>query len=254
MKTVVVTGATGGIGSAIARHLANNSCDLILSSRNEQRLALLKQTLAEKSLAKVHCQVLDYAHDNTMKLYNNYLDTIDTAIDGLVIITPRPAIKASLFPHSEEWQQLFNAAFIGPLTVIESTVPYIKNGGKIVIVSGISSCQYMPGKTAFSVLRTMWLAQAKGLAYELGPTGISVNTVSPGGVMTAASIEKMQQKAQQNQHSFEQQYANSVANVPLRKYASPEEIASIVAFFLSEQSNHITGTNLVCDGGFNRCY
>ncbi len=112
----------------------------------------------------------------------------------------------------------------------------------------------MPDHSSFGVLRSMWLAQAKALSHELGPQHIYVNSVSPGGVLTERAVSKMQEKAKINNRTFQEQYIQSVDNVPLRKYAQPEEIASVVEFFLSDKSNHVTGTNLLCDGGFTRAY
>ena len=123
-----------------------------------------------------------------------------------------------------------------------------------MIISGLSSLQVMPEHAAFGSLRAMWSAHAKALSYQLGPSGIHVNTISPGGMLTEHQKECIMEKARNNQCSFEEQYEKSISNVPLRKYASPLEVANVVEFFLSDKSNHLTGVNIPCDGGFTRCY
>lgn len=254
MKNIILTGATGGIGSVIAEELGSHGYNLILSSRDENRLLSLKNKLQQHIKSEISCLTVDYSDTNTFRQFE-ILNETKRHIDGLVLITPKPVTESHLFPKKEEWQLLFNTTFIGPLLLIESVLPFMRHGqSKIVVISGIASKQYMPGKASFSVIRNAWLAQAKALAYELGPAGISVNTISPGGVMTEASVQRMSARAEKAGLTFDQQYASSVSNVPLRKYASPKEVAAIVRFFLSEQSNHITGENIVCDGGFNRGY
>ena len=85
-------------------------------------------------------------------------------------------------------------------------------------------------------------------------TVLSVNTLSLAGVLTDYDKLKIMKKAQTNNCSYDDQYKQSVSNVPLRKYAAPEEIASIIQFLLSEASNHLTGIYIPCDGGFTKCY
>lgn len=252
MKRIIVTGATGGLGQAISSYLSPNY-QLILSSRCEDKLDTLRFNLKKSADNEIQCKKIDYSDIESPKEYGTWLSRQQT-VDGIVLLTPRPTLKNTLFPTPGEWQDFFQSNFIGPLQLLNQIIPYFNQNGKIVIISGISSTQLMPSCSTMGVLRSMWLSQAKSLSYELGPKGINVNTLSPGGVLTEGAITRMQKKAASNGLSFDEQYAESVSNVPLRRYAQPQDIASVVEFYLSDKSNHITGTNLTCDGGFTRGY
>lgn len=266
MKTIAITGATGGIGQSIAKTLFAEGYNLILLSRCEKKLHNSQKSLLncekghEKGYKKddeeerILSYPIDYDDLDSPQKFEQWLVSTGKKLDGFVMMTLRPAMKNELFPSPKEWQNFFQSHFIGPLEFLKIAINHMQDGAKIVIISGISSVQIMPDCCTFGVLRSMWLSQAKALAYDYGPKGITVNTVSPGGVLTKDAIKRMDLKAQEKNISFDEQYAKSTSNVPLRKYAHPQEVASVVSFFLSSQSNHITGTNLMCDGGFTRSY
>jgi 3-oxoacyl-[acyl-carrier protein] reductase len=252
MKKIIITGASGDFGQSFARYLAQEGYHLVLLSRTQEDLDNVKKSLP-KSDQKIEVETLTINYSQASSLQAERLQPCHKA-DGIVLITPRPAIRNNLFPTPAEWEQLFQDCFIGPLELLKNTIPLLNKPAKIVIISGIASVQYMAEHSAYGVLRTMWLAQAKAMSYELGPESISVNSISPGGILTEKGIAKMQDRATLNHRTFEQQYEKSVDNVPLRKYAKPEELASVVEFYLSDKSNHITGTNVLFDGGYTKAY
>jgi len=254
MKNIAILGATSGIGAAVATYLAQEQYDLFLLGRNVDKLSNLLHELTNSAI-KVSTFLIDYAQEASITDFVTKVDDLQLQFSGAVIITPRPEMTDSNFPGGEYWETLFNNCFIQPLKILESIISCCLPKSKIVIVSGISSIQAIHNHaSAFSVLRMMWLAQAKSLANELGPRGIQVNTLSPGGVLTESAKVLINQKAEKNNRSFEEQYNESVSNVPLRKYAEPEEIAAMVEFLLSDKASHLTGLNIACDGGFIQSY
>jgi 3-oxoacyl-[acyl-carrier protein] reductase len=92
------------------------------------------------------------------------------------------------------------------------------------------------------------------MALGLGEFGISVNTLSLGGVMTESYTNKMEQKAQANGVNFETQMQSETNNIPLRKYASVQDVVDAVSALLGPLSNHMTGQNILLDGGFFKGY
>ncbi len=92
------------------------------------------------------------------------------------------------------------------------------------------------------------------MALALGEQGISINTISLGGVMTDSYTEKMQAKAKNQNLSFDDLMKNEVSNVPLRKYASVEDVVATVTALLGPMADHLTGQNLMLDGGFFKGY
>ena len=98
------------------------------------------------------------------------------------------------------------------------------------------------------------VGEAKTLAFALGPKGIYVNTLSLGGTLSPWYRDKIDDRAQRAGVTFEAQLAGETENVPLRKYAQPSEVAAVVEGLLSPLSDHMTGLNILHDGGFTRAY
>jgi 3-oxoacyl-[acyl-carrier protein] reductase len=185
---------------------------------------------------------------------------LDNILDGAVIMPPQPARTNEALPEPEVWDALFDGSFIGPLGVLKAAISRMRPNpaegrrAKVVIVSGISSAQVMGHYATGNVLRTAWLAEAKTLAFALGPQGIHVNTVSLGGTLTPHYLGVLQARADARGISLEELLVGDTDNVPLRKYGTPEEAARTIEMLLSDVSDHLTGINLLQDGGFTRAY
>lgn len=251
-KTFVVTGATAGLGLETAKTLASGGHDLILISRNTDKLAKAKEEILSQSNVNVDYIVNDYKDLKLIEL-KKYTKR-DFNIDGIVIVTPRPQLDDNLLPSAESWMNMIEECFVGPLELLKTTLPKLNNNGKIVIISGITSKQLLPNHASFGVLRSMWLSEAKGLSHQLGKRGITVNTVSPGGTLTDSFIAKLDKRADRNNRTREEQISNETSNIPLKKYGEPKDVANLIAFLLSDLSSHISGVNIPVDGGFTVSY
>jgi 3-oxoacyl-[acyl-carrier protein] reductase len=181
---------------------------------------------------------------------------VQEGIDGLVIMPPQLEPTVDCLPADQAWQEMFRNSFIGPLALVREALPYLRKRArsKVVIISGISSVQILSHYGTSNVLRTAWLAQAKTLAFAFGADGVHFNTLSLGGVMTDEYKMELRDEASAGTMSYEKLVNEQVNNVPLRKYATPEEVAVAVTGLLSNFSDHITGMNILCDGGFTRAY
>ena len=249
-KTILVTGATGGIGKSLCKHLAGQGFDLILAARDEENLASLANSTDAKH------QSMDFTNSESISSFGNWLTETVPKLDGLVLMPPQEAPTSNCLPDNETWQRIFASSFIGPLDFIRHCIPVLEKSerGKVVIISGISSAQVLGHYATSNVLRTAWLAQSKTLAFAFGEKDIHFNTLSLGGVMTEKYMSRIREKAEKNGVSIEEQMNEETGNVPLHKYAKPEEVAVTVEGLLSPFSDHITGVNLLCDGGFTRAY
>ncbi len=246
-RSVLIIGATSEIGAAVSKHLASKNMQLFLTGRSEKKLSNLllsiegegHQTLSRDYLKKE--QIVD---DRFSK----------EKFNGVVLITPRPTACLDKIPTPEEWRELFECCFIGPLETLRKALLSLNSNCKIVIISGITSKQYYPPLPKFAVLRKMWLAEAKALSSALGSENISVNTVSLGGVWSEKLAEKIEKESQDSGETIEKLRSNRVQNIPLKKYAELSEVATVIEQMLGDLTSHISGQNLVLDGGFTSVY
>jgi 3-oxoacyl-[acyl-carrier protein] reductase len=253
-KTVIITGASGELGGATARLLAQDY-DLILTGRDLARLKKLQEELKTTNSGHYDICSLDFISNSSRESFKNYLNQFHTSIAGLVLITPRPQFYGKALIEEEKiWLEVFQSTFTGPLEALKIVLPYLCNPSKIVIIAGTTSIQLQPDYGPTCVIRRMWTTYAKALSHQLGPQGISINTLSPGVVLTNFHEERIQKKAHETGLAYEEQMKKEVANIPLRRHAKPQEVAKTIKFLLSDQSDFINGINLLLDGGFTLSY
>ncbi|MFB2601399.1 SDR family oxidoreductase [Rhizobium phaseoli] len=258
-RTILVTGATGGIGTAVCRQLAHSGHSLVLAARNEAKLESLSHELAGTGDRPVWLP-LDMTSDQSIRQFGEQLTSRDIVLDGVVLMPPQAHSTNDPMPTGEAWRALFQNCFIGPLEVLKTAIgrmnPDPVNGrrAKIVIISCISSAQVLGHYATSNVLRCAWIGEAKTLAFALGARGIHVNTLSLGGTLSPWYREAIETRAAAAGVTFEQRLAEETANVPLGKYGEPEEVAIAVEGLLSRFSDHMSGLNIMHDGGFTRSY
>ena len=257
MSTFLVTGASGGIGSAVSLRLAKAGHQLVLAARDVNRLETLQGALPGEGHRVIG---LDMSSDQSIAVFSEQLERLELILDGAVLMPPQPHAANDPLPDSEVWRSLFQTSFIGPLATLKAAISRMKpdvNSGqraKIVIISGISSAQVLGHYATSNVIRTAWLGEAKTLAFALGTRNIHINTLSLGGTLTPGYRESIAKRAAAAGQSFEDRLGVETDNVPLRKYGEPSEVAVAVEGLLSPFSDHMTGLNVLHDGGFTRAY
>ncbi|MBN3574383.1 SDR family oxidoreductase [Vibrio neptunius] len=252
MKNYLITCATGGIASNLVTELAQEH-QLFLAARNVSKLNdIVASTHFQHS---VQTSPLDFFSADSIDECASTIKGADK-FDGVVFFIPRIPPSREVFPDDEKWQDYFNKYFILPLRLLRQIVEQdkLKQGASIVFVSGISSKAALPHYSINNCLRSAWIGQAKTMALSLAEQGISVNTLSLGGVMTQSYTQKMEQKALDQNLSFEALMENEVSNIPLKKYASIKDVVDGIVALLGPISNHMTGQNIILDGGFNKAY
>jgi 3-oxoacyl-[acyl-carrier protein] reductase len=259
-RTILVTGASGGIGHALCTRLANAGHSLVLAARNEARLRAMCDHLSSVRPGSHTWISVDMSSDASVASFAEQLAQRGVILDGAVMMPPQPPPTNDCLPASDTWRSLFQASFIGPLALLKAAISVMRpdpaqgRRSKIVIVSGMSSVQVLGHYATSNVLRCSWLAEAKTIAFALGDRGIHVNTLSLGGTLTPDYSASLEKRAVNAGMSFEQRLAEETSNIPLKKYGTPEEVALAVEVLLSAFSDHMTGMNLLHDGGFTRAY
>jgi 3-oxoacyl-[acyl-carrier protein] reductase len=252
-KRILVTGSTGGVGRSLSLHLASIGYDLILTARTKEKLQNLKTEIDQKYKVVVEIVPSDFGSPDSL---NALVKTSEVGIDGIVLMPPQLDPTADCLPSNDTWEKIFKYSFINPVGLIRDLIPSlkIKPRAKVVIVSGISSAQVLGHYATSNVLRLAWLAQAKTLAHAYGPENIHFNTLSLGGVLTDEYMVELEQDAKDRGIGVEDLLKEQVSNVPLRKYATPKEVAVALEGLLSPFCDHMSGLNILCDGGFTRAY
>jgi len=258
--TVLVTGATGGIGKAVCAELAAQGYSLILTARNAERLAKACDELREKYQGNFDFIACDMADRASTDAFFPSLQKFNANLHGAVIMPPQIRRTEDCLPSATVWSDIFNGSFIGPLEVLKHAIATMKprpqNGVrcKVVIISGLSSIHALENYATSNTLRCAWRGQEKTLAIAYGPQGIHVNTLSLGGTLTEGYRNGIADRAAKAGISFEQRLAAETDNVPLKKYGTPEEVAFSVATLLGPFTDHMTGQNIPHEGGFVRTY
>lgn len=251
-KTVLVLAATGELGSSISDFLCEQGYDLFLGFRDVGKANKLLDDLKTKYPArKIHLIQINYLTPTTI----NWETLNGIKLEGVVIIPPRPLfLTTSDIPPQEEWNNIWALTYSGPLEVLRSIVPYVNNGGSIVLMSGVSSEQYLPSCPNANVIRLAWTGELKNLIHQLGPRKIRVNAVAPAVILTPFHKAKIQQRADSKGICFEEELKNGTSNIPLKQYGQPKDVAKVVYFLLSDLASHVNGVNLPIDGGESLAY
>jgi 3-oxoacyl-[acyl-carrier protein] reductase len=250
-KNALVCGSSQGIGKACAIELASLGANVTLFSRNkvslENVLAQLDTSLGQKH----HVLIADFSKPEQVKLAINEVVNENNGFDILINNTGGPAAGPANQADPAAFIDAFNLHLISNHHLVQTLIPYMKNKnyGRIINVISTSVKQPLPNLGVSNTIRGAVASWAKTLAYELGEFGITVNNVLPGATATARLDAIIQGKATKQNISIEQATINEKSQIPMRRFAKPEEFAAAVAFLASPSASYITGINLPVDGG-----
>lgn len=250
-KVALVTGASRGIGKAIAWALASEGVRLALCARDE---VLLKHT-ADEIQAKTRADVIA-VKVNTTKL-NDIRRFIDTAIrkfnriDILVNNAGGAKVGGINAISDEEWEYHLQLKVLGYIRITREVIPQMRKngGGKIINIIGMAGREpdqffMLPGVTNGALL-----SFTKALSKELGPDGITVNSVNPGSTDTPLTAETVRSLATFYQLTAEEMERRHTASLPGGRFATPEEVANVVVFLASDAAHYLNGISINVDGG-----
>lgn len=249
-KTAIVCGSTQGIGKASAIELALLGANVVLVSRNEQKL---KETMNElqRSGNQMHQYVVaDFANpDEVKKKINEFVSKQTVHI--LVNNTGGPPGGQAIDASTNEFLNAFSNHLICNQILVQAVVPSMKKEKYGRIINIISTSVKIPlrGLGVSNTIRGAVANWSKTLSLELGPFGITVNNVLPGATMTGRLESIINTNAQKKGISFDEAKQDMIKEIPLGRISEPHEVASAVAFLASPAAGYINGINVPVDGG-----
>ena len=242
-RTALVTGANRGLGRAFATALARAGADVVVVGRDDEHNQEAAATITEETGRRATVQTGDVtAPDDVQRIVEDAIadhGCIDVLVNNAGICFHRPALEVP----DEEFDEVFDVNVRGLWRVSKAVAPHMiaAGGGAVVNVGSISAMivnrpQWQP---AYNASKAAVHQLTRSLAAEWAPHNIRVNAIAPGYVKT--------EMAPVDEPRFRQ---HCIEDAPMRRYATPEEIAPSVVYLASDAASFTTGSVLVTDGGY----
>ncbi len=239
-KTILVTGASSGIGRGIAIAFAQMGGKLILNGRNEARL---QETLSMLIGDNHQILVGDLANQNDLQHIAESLPELQGWVNSAGI----PKVSPVKYFNRKDVEEIFNVNTISTMLLLSMLVKKkkLKRGSSVVFISAVTGAFVgSKGDTSYCATKGAVNGFMKGAALELAPQGIRINSINPGLVPT--NILNLANNIAGEEHHTE----IMLEKYPLKRLGTPEDIANGAVYLISDASSWVTGTNLVIDGGY----
>lgn len=245
-KTALITGATRGIGKAIALKFASEGANIAFTGRgaNEDMLAALEATRQEVEALGVKCiayasDAANYAQtEETVKKVKEDFGSIDILVNNAGITKDGLMLRMT----EEQWDTVINANLKSAFNFIHACLPIMmrQRGGSIINMSSVVGVHGNAGQANYAASKAGMIALAQSVAQEMGPKGIRVNTLAPGFIETAMT-EALPDEIRKEW----------TKKIPLRRAGQTEDVANTALYLASDLSSYVTGQVIQVDGGMN---
>lgn len=246
-KIAIITGGAGGIGAATARRFLDEGAKVFLVDLKEDDLRALAGSLESDDVAWAAADV-SKAED-----VERYVDACVDAFGGIDVLFDNAGIEGTVAPLTqlsvEDFDRVLNVNCRGAWLGIKYAAPKIleRGGGSIMITSSVAGFIGSPGLGAYVTSKHGVIGLMQCAAQELGPQGIRVNTINPGPVENRMMRSIESQASPDSPDAVKKGFEGQV---PLGRYATNEEVASMALFLASDDSSYCNGSTYVVDGGF----
>ncbi len=241
-KRAIVTGASRGIGRAIAETLASEGVDLAICARGDAGLEVATKSLEAKGV-RVFGTVLDVSDGEALKAW---IPAAAKQLGGLDLLVSNPS--GGNGSDDAAWEGNFQVDLMGAVRSTDAALPFLKesDAASVLFLGTTAAVETFMGAFSYNAIKAAMLTHANGLSQTLAADGIRVNTVSPGPIyFDGGSWDGIRQ-------TMPELYDQTLADCPNGRMGTPEEVANAAVFLLSPAASLISGVNLVVDGAFTK--
>ena len=245
----LVTGAGRGLGKACAKTLAEEGVRVVVTARGE---AEVRSAAAEVNAAG--WLTADISRAGEVRRLVSEATAVLGGLDILIVNAGGPPTGPFEEMGDEEWDTAQHLTLMSAVRLIRHSLPALKASGRgrIVCLTGYGVFEPMRDLVVSDAMRAAVTVMAKTVATDLAPSGVTVNNVAPGPIMTDRLVEVHAARAKSLGISLDEQMRRFSETIPVRRVGKPEEVAGICAYLCSLQAGYITGQSVVIDGGINR--
>jgi len=244
-KQVLITGASKGIGLAIAETFLQENAKAVLVSRGSQGLFDNEKILQQEyGVDNVFAKKCDCTNNEELEQLKKSIESEWQGLDIVVVNVGDGRSVSDALPDNELWQKTWNNNFESALQTARAFLPMLeKSKGVLLFISSIAGMEAFGAPTDYSTAKSAIIALAKNMARKLAPN-IRVNVIAPGNVYFEGG--SWDEKIKQDKIRVDEIIKSTV---PMNRFATPQEIADSAVFLCSNRASFITGTTLVVDGG-----
>ncbi len=234
-KTILVTGASSGIGRGVSIACSKMGATVVLNGRNQMKLGATLALLSEGGHKMISADLTDW--DSVIRMIDEM-----PKLDGIVHCAGVGQRVLCKMLKEQEVDSVMDANFKGPVLLQQALLEYkkVNKGSSIVFIASIASWSPSIGNAIYSASKGAIVSYANCLALELAPRKVRVNCISPAMVWT--DLIRQEGIDEERLKEDEQKY-------PLKRYGAPEDIANLVVYMLSDASTWMTGSNVKISGG-----
>ncbi len=252
-KTAVITGATKGIGLAVARGLAKEGAHIALCSRSKEEAVKTAEEIGKEFGVKTLGVQVDVVKKQEIE---KFIKEVESTFDGADILISNAGIGSEetvMNSQDEQWQYFWDLQVMAAIRLARGVVPLMKKRSGGVIINNASICARQPlsHEPIYNTVKAALVMLSKCLANELIKDGIRVNCVNPGLILTPA-WRKGAESLSKKEGLTVGEYFDKIAKTytPISRFATPEELANFFVFLCSDRASYCVGSSYYVDGGW----